>query len=73
MQDEFPHDWTTIRKFAEADQNFTEHSVRHYVKYAARLGLEPAIIRAGGKILISRSRWYAALQARSQRRRSSGQ
>lgn len=70
MQDEFPHDWTTIRKFAETDENFTENSIRHYVKNAERLGLEAAIIRAGGRILLSRARWYAALQARAQERRN---
>lgn len=59
--DNFPLDWKPLRKFADDDPNFTEPGVRHYVKSADKFGLQPAILRAGGKILISPSRWYACL------------
>jgi hypothetical protein len=65
--DDLPNDWRPIRKFAEGDPNFTEPSVRHYVKNAAKFGLDDAIIRAGSRVLISPSRWYACLRAKSAR------
>ena len=66
--DALPNDWKPIRRFAAEDDNFSEPSIRHYVKSAERFGLHPAIIRAGGKILISPSRWYACLADYTERR-----
>ena len=66
--DDFPVDWKPIRRFAAEDDNFTEPSIRHYVKSAEKFGLHPAIIRAGNKILISPSRWYACLADYTERR-----
>lgn len=66
--DHFPLDWKPLRKFADDDPNFTEPGARHYVKSADKFGLQPAILRAGGKILISPSRWYAGLANYTERR-----
>ncbi len=66
--DNFPVDWKPIRRFADEDDNFTEAGTRHYIRNAEKFGLDEAILRAGGKILISPSRWYACLANYTERR-----
>ncbi len=66
--DEFPVDWKPIRRFADEDDNFTEAGTRHYIRNAEKFGLQGAILRAGGRILISPSRWYACLEDYTERR-----
>jgi len=66
--DNFPVDWKPIRRFAAEDDNFTEAGTRHYIRNAEKFGLHEAILRAGGKILISPSRWYAGLANYTERR-----
>lgn len=68
MLDNYPNDWTPPKKFAAQDDNWSGSSVRHYIANAEKFGLGDAIIRAGGKILVSPSRWYACLQLRTRER-----
>ncbi len=67
--DDFPVDWKPIRRFAAEDDNFTDAGTRHYIRHADKFGLHDAILRAGGKILISPSRWYACLWKHTERQR----
>lgn len=50
--------WYTVRQFCERNPCFTEASVRSYIFDAAAHGLEPAILKAGRKVLVHEQRWF---------------
>lgn len=54
--------WFTVRQFCQRNPAFTEASVRSYIFDAARHGLEPAILKAGRKVLVHEKEWFAAFQ-----------